>query len=156
MTNCVAFSIGVYWVEHAGSRGSSAAKEVKELIEDAVQRVGFGDEQVSRAGTTMEVVVRSVKLVSAIMAGYSHVAGMLLARCEKCSGSCDHVVPQIIEDRFTATETGDLHVYVIAVLPPCSLSSIAPLKLGVAGGSQHCTHVRDGVTLAGKVRSGYG
>jgi hypothetical protein len=81
--------------KYAVSRSSSAAKEIKELIEDAVQRVGFGDEQVSRAGTTMEVVVRSVKLVSAIMAGYSHVAGMLLACCWHVAGMllacCWHV-----------------------------------------------------------------
>jgi hypothetical protein len=100
----------------------------------------------------MAVVVRSVKLVSAIMAGYSHVAGTLreMQRQLRSCRSADHRGPLYCNGNGRPTclcNSGPT---------PCSLSSIVPLKLGVADGSRHCNHVRDGVTLAGKVRCGYG
>ncbi|QDI05243.1 methyl-accepting chemotaxis protein [Xanthomonas cerealis pv. cerealis] len=48
-------------------RASSAAKEIKTLIDDSVQRVSHGAALVHKAGTTMDQVVSSVQHVTDIM-----------------------------------------------------------------------------------------
>jgi hypothetical protein len=61
------FAVVASEVRSLAQRSASAAKGIKGLIEDAVRRIGGGNEQVSRAVATMEEVVRSVKRVTDIM-----------------------------------------------------------------------------------------
>lgn len=49
-------------------RSAGAAKEIKQLISDSVEKVAQGSELVQQAGTTMTDVLSSVKRVTAIMA----------------------------------------------------------------------------------------
>ncbi|MFS2117878.1 methyl-accepting chemotaxis protein, partial [Herbaspirillum frisingense] len=52
-------------------RSAQAAKEIKALIEDSVQRVGSGSDQVARAGETMGEVVSAVHRLTDIVSEIS-------------------------------------------------------------------------------------
>jgi methyl-accepting chemotaxis protein len=55
-------------VRTLAGRSASAAKEIKALIKDSVQKVADGSVFVSRSGQTLEQIVASVKKVSDIVA----------------------------------------------------------------------------------------
>ncbi|MGK5068388.1 methyl-accepting chemotaxis protein [Janthinobacterium sp. AD80] len=61
------FAVVAGEVRNLAQRSSVAAKDIKQLIEISVGKVGAGMQQVNRAGATMEQVVSSVKQVTAIM-----------------------------------------------------------------------------------------
>lgn len=58
------FAVVASEVRSLAQRSASAAKEIKELINDSVEKVGQGTRLVDAAGTTMQEVVESVKRVS--------------------------------------------------------------------------------------------
>src|ERR1700722_11913593 len=55
-------------VRNLASRSAGAAKEIKELIQDSVRKVGDGSLLVTQSGQTLEQIVMSVKKVSDIVA----------------------------------------------------------------------------------------
>ncbi len=61
------FAVVAGEVGNLAQRSSSAAKEIKELINDSVQKTAEGSKQVSAAGETMQDIVNSVKRVSDII-----------------------------------------------------------------------------------------
>lgn len=61
------FAVVATEVRSLALRSAQAAKEVKTLIEDSVQRVAIGSEQVSQAGGTMRQIVASVNQVMLTM-----------------------------------------------------------------------------------------
>ena len=62
------FAVVATEVRTLAGRSASAAKEIKELIKDSVQKVADGSVFVSRSGQTLEQIVASVKKVSDIVA----------------------------------------------------------------------------------------
>jgi methyl-accepting chemotaxis protein len=62
------FAVVASEVRGLAQRSAAAAKEIKDLIEDSVHKTEAGAVLVSRAGTTMDEVVASVKRVTDIMA----------------------------------------------------------------------------------------
>jgi methyl-accepting chemotaxis protein len=58
-------------VRSLAQRSAQAAKEIKALIEDSVQRVGSGSDQVARAGETMGEVVSAVHRLTDIVSEIS-------------------------------------------------------------------------------------
>jgi septal ring factor EnvC (AmiA/AmiB activator) len=54
-------------VRNLAQRSAAAAKEIKQLIGDSVDKVGAGTKLVDEAGKTMEEIVSSVKRVTDIM-----------------------------------------------------------------------------------------
>ena len=54
-------------VRSLAQRSAAAAKEIKNLIEEAVRTVGQGNELVGDAGNTMEEVVASIEKAASIM-----------------------------------------------------------------------------------------
>jgi aerotaxis receptor len=62
------FAVVATEVRNLAQRSAAAAKEIKALIEDSVQKVGSGAKLVDQAGRTMDEVVSSVKRVTDIMA----------------------------------------------------------------------------------------
>jgi methyl-accepting chemotaxis protein len=61
------FAVVASEVRSLAQRSASAAKEIKELINDSVEKVGQGTRLVDSAGSTMQEVVESVKRVSDII-----------------------------------------------------------------------------------------
>ncbi|MBR7799645.1 methyl-accepting chemotaxis protein [Undibacterium fentianense] len=61
------FAVVASEVRSLAQRSASAAKEIKELINDSVEKVGQGTRLVDAAGSTMQEVVDSVKRVSDII-----------------------------------------------------------------------------------------
>jgi methyl-accepting chemotaxis protein len=62
------FAVVASEVRSLAQRSAAAAKEIKELIADSVEKVGAGSQLVERAGSTMTEVVASVKRVTDIVA----------------------------------------------------------------------------------------
>ena len=58
-------------VRNLAQRSAAAAKEIKELISDSVDKVGNGSKLVGEAGQTMQEIVTSIKRVTDIMAEIS-------------------------------------------------------------------------------------
>ncbi|WP_213765416.1 methyl-accepting chemotaxis protein [Caballeronia sp. dw_19] len=63
------FAVVAAEVRTLAQRSASAAKEIKTLISESVNRVGNGTELVGRAGTTMTEINDAVRRVTDIMAG---------------------------------------------------------------------------------------
>jgi methyl-accepting chemotaxis protein len=61
------FAVVASEVRNLAQRSAAAAKEIKELIGDSVQRVDAGSRLVDEAGQTMEQIVSSVRQVAAIL-----------------------------------------------------------------------------------------
>jgi methyl-accepting chemotaxis protein len=66
------FAVVASEVRNLAQRSASAAKEIKELIGDSVEKVEIGSRQVEQAGMTMNEVVHSVQRVTTIMADISN------------------------------------------------------------------------------------
>ena len=62
------FAVVATEVRNLAQRSANAAKEIKTLIGDSVDKVEAGSRQVATAGSTMEEIVRAVKRVTDIMA----------------------------------------------------------------------------------------
>jgi methyl-accepting chemotaxis protein len=65
------FAVVATEVRNLAQRSAAAAKEIKQLIDDSVQRVDIGSKLVANAGITMREVVTSVKSVSDIVSEIS-------------------------------------------------------------------------------------
>jgi len=61
------FAVVAAEVRNLAQRSAAAAKEIKTLIGDSVNKVTVGSQLVDQAGNTMEEIVASVKRVSDIM-----------------------------------------------------------------------------------------
>jgi len=61
------FAVVATEVRNLAQRSASAAKEIKSLIGDSVEKVEFGGKLVEQAGKTMDEIVASVKRVTDIM-----------------------------------------------------------------------------------------
>ncbi|ADJ66081.1 HAMP domain-containing protein [Herbaspirillum seropedicae] len=65
------FAVVASEVRSLAQRSASAAKEIKQLIDDSVEKVGAGSQLVERAGATMSEVVASVRRVTDVVAEIS-------------------------------------------------------------------------------------
>ncbi|WP_229255212.1 methyl-accepting chemotaxis protein, partial [Duganella phyllosphaerae] len=65
------FAVVATEVRNLAQRSATAAKEIKELIDDSVSKVDIGSRQVAEAGSTIQEVVESVRRVTDIMAEIS-------------------------------------------------------------------------------------
>ena len=65
------FAVVASEVRNLAQRSAAAAKEIKTLIDDSVEKVGSGTSLVEQAGTTMHEVVSSIRQVTDIVAEIS-------------------------------------------------------------------------------------
>jgi len=65
------FAVVASEVRSLAQRSAAAAKEIKTLIDDSVEKVGNGSKLVEQAGVTMDEVVNSVRRVTDIVAEIS-------------------------------------------------------------------------------------
>jgi methyl-accepting chemotaxis protein len=105
------FAVVANEVRTLAQRSAAAAKEIKELIGDSVDKVAAGSRLVGEAGATIQDVVASVRRVSSIMAEISVASGEQSAGIEQV-GAAIHQMDQVtqqnaalVEEAAAATES---------------------------------------------------
>jgi len=104
------FAVVAAEVRNLAQRSAAAAKEIKSLIDDSVEKVHTGAELVNRAGATMDEIVESVKRVTDIMAEISAASGEQTAGIEQINqaiAQMDQVTQQnasLVEQAAAASE----------------------------------------------------
>ncbi len=105
------FAVVASEVRNLAQRSAAAAKEIKTLIGDSVDKVQIGTELVAKAGKTMDEVVSSVKRVTDIMAEISAASAEQSAGIEQVNQAItqmDDVTQQnaaLVEEAAAAAES---------------------------------------------------
>jgi methyl-accepting chemotaxis protein len=105
------FAVVASEVRSLAHRSATAAKEIKALIGDSVEKIDIGAELVNRAGVTMEGVVASVRRVTQIMGEISHASEEQSSGIDQVNlaiGQLDEVTQQnaaLVEQSAAAAES---------------------------------------------------
>ncbi len=105
------FAVVATEVRNLAQRSAAAAKEIKGLISDSVDKVETGNRLVDQAGRTMEEVVTSIKRVAKIMADISDASREQSSGIEQVSlavSQMDEVTQQnaaLVEEAAAAAES---------------------------------------------------
>ena len=104
------FAVVASEVRSLAQRSAGAAKEIKALIDDSVEKVHTGAQLVNEAGATMEEIVESVKRVTDIMGEISAASAEQTAGIEQINqavAQMDQVTQQnaaLVEEAAAASE----------------------------------------------------
>jgi len=105
------FAVVASEVRNLAHRSAAAAKEIKGLIDDSVQKVEAGTSLVDNAGATMENIVQSISRVTGIMGEISHASDEQSAGIEQVNeaiNEMDQVTQQnaaLVEQAAAAAES---------------------------------------------------
>jgi methyl-accepting chemotaxis protein len=105
------FAVVASEVRNLAQRSAGAAKEIKALIGDSVEKVGEGSRLVNQAGATMEEIVTSVRRVTDIMAEITSASQEQEAGIEQINqaiGEMDSVTQQnaaLVEEAAAAAQS---------------------------------------------------
>ncbi len=105
------FAVVASEVRSLAHRSANAAKEIKDLIADSVEKVEIGSQLVSEAGATMDRVVQSVRQVNEIMAEISAASGEQergIEQINQAIGEMDMVTQQnaaLVEEAAAAAQS---------------------------------------------------
>jgi hypothetical protein len=139
------FAVVAAEVRNLAQRSASAAKEIKALIGDSVEKVDAGSKLVNEAGSTMEQIVSSVKRVSDIMAEISAAGEEQSGGIEQVNqaiGQMDQVTQQnaaLVEEAAAAAESlKEQAANLAAVISVFKLdapqpASVLPMRAGDVG-----------------------
>jgi methyl-accepting chemotaxis protein-1 (serine sensor receptor) len=105
------FAVVAGEVRSLAQRAAAAAKEIKSLINDSVEKVEAGSLQVGEAGRTMDDIVMQVRRVNDLIAEISHATGEQTQGISQVSDAVtqlDHVTQQnaaLVEESAAAAES---------------------------------------------------
>ena len=105
------FAVVAAEVRNLAQRSAAAAKEIKTLIGDSVEKVEEGSKQVAQAGQTMDEIVGSVRRVTDIMAeieAASREQTQGIEQINQAIGQMDQVTQQnaaLVEEAAAATQS---------------------------------------------------
>ncbi|MTV39611.1 methyl-accepting chemotaxis protein [Duganella radicis] len=105
------FAVVASEVRVLAQRSAAAAKDIKGLIDDSVQKVQQGSELVDKAGHTMEEIVQSISRVTQIMTQISHASeeqSIGIAQVNDAITQMDQVTQQnaaLVEEAAAAAES---------------------------------------------------
>jgi methyl-accepting chemotaxis protein len=105
------FAVVATEVRNLAQRSAAAAKEIKSLISDSVEKVGSGTKLVDQAGKTMEEIVTSIKRVTDIMSEITAASQEQSAGIEQVNSAItqmDDVTQQnaaLVEEAAAAAES---------------------------------------------------
>lgn len=105
------FAVVASEVRNLAQRSAGAAKEIKELINDSVDKVDAGSKLVGQAGSTMHEVVESIRRVSDIVAeitAASQEQSVGIEEVSKALSQMDQVTQQnaaLVEEATAATQS---------------------------------------------------
>jgi methyl-accepting chemotaxis protein len=111
------FAVVAAEVRNLAQRSSSAAKEIKGLISDSVDRVDQGSKLVDKAGKTMEEIVSSIQQVATIMSEINTASQEQSAGIEQVNRAItqmDEMTQQnaaLVEQAAAATESMEEQTY---------------------------------------------
>ncbi|AQR68887.1 methyl-accepting chemotaxis protein [Janthinobacterium sp. LM6] len=136
------FAVVATEVRNLAQRSAAAAKEIKGLIEDSVDKVNTGSALVDQAGATMEEIVASIRRVTDIMgdiANASHEQSAGIEQVNQAISQMDQVTQQnaalVEEAAAAASSLQDRAVELVDVVAVFRLRGDAQAKpLKVAGG----------------------
>jgi methyl-accepting chemotaxis protein len=128
------FAVVANEVRTLAQRSAAAAREIKELIGDSVDKVAAGSRLVGEAGTTIQEVVASVRRVTDIMAEISAASGEQSAGIDQVGAAIqqmDQATQQnaaLVEQAAAATESMQEQARSLA-------EAVSVFKLDHAGGA---------------------
>jgi methyl-accepting chemotaxis protein len=105
------FAVVASEVRSLAQRSAAAAKEIKSLIDDSVEKVDTGSKLVAQAGSTMDEIVESVKRVTDIMGeimAASQEQSSGIEQVNQAIGQMDQVTQQnaaLVEEAAAAAES---------------------------------------------------
>ena len=127
------FAVVASEVRSLAGRSAEAAREIKTLITDSVEKVGVGTEQVAQAGATMQEIVTSIRRVADIVgeiASASHEQSVGIAQINQAVTQLDGVTQQnaaLVEETSAASSALQEQAHELARLA-------ASFKLGDTSG----------------------
>ena len=159
------FAVVASEVRSLAQRSAGAAREIKTLIGDSVEKVGAGSRLVEQAGTTMDEIVVSVKRVTDIMAeiaAASQEQSQGIEQVNRAVTQLDEVTQQnaaLVEEASSAARSleeqtvglnGSVSHFVVsaASTPPSVAAPVAPPagRPGAGAGSRGSSSPRAAVT----------
>jgi methyl-accepting chemotaxis protein len=135
------FAVVAAEVRNLAQRSASAAKEIKELIGDSVEKVNQGSRLVGEAGSTMEEIVASVQRVTDIISEITAASAEQSAGIEevyKAIGQMDQVTQQnaaLVEESAAAAES--MQQQAASLARAVSVFDIGHTARSKAGGASH-------------------
>ncbi len=130
------FAVVASEVRNLAQRSAAAAKEIKALIGDSVDKVGAGTKLVDEAGKTMEEIVASVKRVTDIMSEITAASQEQSSGIEQVNTAVtqmDDVTQRnasLVEEASAAAESMEQQAAVL-------LQMVSRFKLGTEDGAVH-------------------
>jgi methyl-accepting chemotaxis protein len=99
------FAVVAGEVRSLAQRSAGAAKEIKDLIDDSVTKVGAGTRLVDEAGTTMKEVVQSITRVADIMGEISSASQEQAQSIEQISQAVTQMDQQVQSNAAMVEQT---------------------------------------------------
>jgi methyl-accepting chemotaxis protein len=136
------FAIVAAEVRNLAQRSASAAKEIKTLINDSVEKVALGSKLVDQAGQTMEEIVSSVHRVMSItteISAASHEQSAGIHEISIAIGQMDEMTQQnsaLVEEAAAAAESlKDQAAYLARLLSAFKLAAPVPVPTSASTGT---------------------